>query len=148
MSDLQCAARLFVACPVDGDDGDLLASTLESARIAAVWSSPLTRPTAEGAAVHLGAPVVVREELAEPDPGAGADPVAVRGLLEEVADSYRGESVLLLTREDVVRRVIPLLAVNLGIERARTAPLPPGGIVELDGDADGWIARSWAGEPL
>lgn len=154
MSDLQCAARLFIACSADGRGQALdLAETLAAQRIARIWTSPLVRAreTAEIAAARLGVEVVVRHELADEGPAdqETADLVdRVRGVLEEAADLHRGESVLVVSHGAVIDRVVPSLAVNLRAGHGLAAPMPPGGVVELDGDADGWVARSWAGEAL
>lgn len=44
-------------------------------------------------------------------------------VLGEIADTHRGESV-------------------------RDHAMPHTGVVDLEADADGWVARSWAGSPL
>jgi probable phosphoglycerate mutase len=44
--------------------------------------------------------------------------------------------------------VLPLLARNLAPDHTRDLPLPNCGVVALEADADGWVARSWAGRPL
>ncbi len=91
MSDLQCAARLYVArhgearyesAQITDDGGSLsavgrqqareLAERLRGERIVRVWSSPLSRAvqTAEIVAAVLGVEVVVREGLREYSVGA------------------------------------------------------------------------------
>lgn len=202
MSDLQCAARLFVArhgeaeyeSPLLSDCGGSLttagraqsrevAESLAGQRIARVWTSPMARAvqTAEIAAAQLGVDVVVREGLREfgvgdhagttgdPDPFAdtfaawvrgdldvrvpGAESARevvdrVRAVLEEVADSHRGESVLVVSHGGAICCAVPHLAANLRSNHALDAPLANCGLIELDGDADGWVARSWAGQAL
>lgn len=44
-------------------------------------------------------------------------------LTRQIADTHRGESV-------------------------RDHAMPHTGVVDLEADADGWVARSWAGSPL
>lgn len=202
MSDLQCAARLFVArhgeaeyeSPLLGDFGGSLtaagrrqarelAESLAGERIARIWTSPMARAvqTAEIVAARLGVDVVVREGLREfgvgdhagatgdPDPFAdtfaawvggdldarvaGAESARevvdrVRAVLEEAADAHRGESVLVVSHGGAICCAVPHLAINLRSHHALEAPLLNCGLVELDGDADGWVARSWAGEPV
>lgn len=202
MSDLQCAARVFVARHGESDDESpllsdaggwltphgrdqsrALADLLAGERIARVWTSDLSRAvqTGEIAAGRLGVDVVVRAGLREigvgdaagttgdPDPFAdvfaawvsgdltarvpgaesGAEVVArVSSVLEEVADAHRGESVLVVTHGGAIRAAVPALAGNLDPARARGLPLPGCGVVALEGDADGWVVRSWAGTPL
>lgn len=40
------------------------------------------------------------------------------------------------------------LARNLTRSHSRDVPMPNGGVVAVEADADGWVARSWAGQPL
>ena len=200
MSDLQCAARLFIArhaeaeyeSPLLGDLGGSLTSrgraqardlgdSLVGERIARIWSSPMARAvqTAEIAAARLGVEVVVREGLREFGVGdlAGAsgdpDPLAatfaawvagdlgsripgaesgqelvdrVRAVLEEVSDLHRGESVLVISHGGAIRCAVPHLVGNLHGRLAPEAPLGNCELVHVDGDADGWVARCWAGK--
>lgn len=202
MSDLQCAARVFVArhgesdqeSPLLSDAGGwltprgreqsrALADLLAGERIARVWTSDMSRAvqTGEIVAAGLGVDVVVRAGLREigvgdaagttgdPDPftdvftawasgdlaaripGAesGAEVVErMSSVLEEVADVHRGESVLVVSHGGAVRAALSALARNLDPARARELPLPDCGVVALEGDADGWVVRSWAGTPL
>ena len=71
-----------------------------------------------------------------------------RAVLEEVADDHRGESVLVISHGGVMCMALSALARNLAMSHSRDLPLPNGGVVALEADADGWVARSWAGEPL
>ena len=71
-----------------------------------------------------------------------------RAVLDEVADAHRGESVLVVSHGGVMCLVLPLLARNLAPDHTRALPLPSCGVVALEADADGWVARSWAGRPL
>ena len=48
----------------------------------------------------------------------------------------------------VMCMALPLLALNLEMGHARDLPMPHCGVVALEGQADGWVARSWAGSPL
>ena len=202
MSDLQCAARLFIArhgeaeyeSPLLSDHGGSLtaagraqarqlADALAGQRLARVWTSSMARAvqTAEIVAGRLGVDVVVREGLREfgvgdhagttgdPDPftetfaawaGGDLEPRvagAERGkevverfcaVLQEVADIHRGESVLVVSHGGAICCAVQHLAVNLRSDHALDAPLASCGLIELDGDADGWVARSWAGTPL
>jgi probable phosphoglycerate mutase len=69
-------------------------------------------------------------------------------VLEEVADAHRGESVLVVSHGGVMSMVLPLLARNLAPDHTRGLLLPNCGVVALEADADGWVARSWAGRPV
>lgn len=171
MSDLQCAARVFLArhgesgqeSPLLSDAGGwltprgreqsrALADLLAGERIARVWTSDLARAvqTGEIAAAGLGVDVVVRAGLREIGVGDADAEVVERigSVLEEVADVHRGESMLVVSHVGAIRAAVPALARNLDPVRARELPLPDCGVVALEGDADGWVVRSWAGTPL
>jgi probable phosphoglycerate mutase len=84
-------------------------------------------------------------------PGAesGAEVVArVGGVLEEVADTHRGEAVLVISHGGAICTTVPSLAANLSASHGWDRPLANCDVVALEADADGWVARSWAGEPL
>ncbi len=202
MTDLQCAARVFVARHGEADyesallgdfGGSLssrgreqaraLAQSLAGERIARVWCSPMARAvqTAEIAAGVLGVDVVVREGLREfsvgdhagqggdPDPfqptfqawlsgrldarvaggESGAELIGrVQDVLSEVADAHRGESVLMISHGGAICAAVPWVATNLSSGRTRVLPLGNCDVVALEADADGWVARSWAGSPV
>ena len=202
MTDLQCAARLFVArhgeaayesdllsdaggwlTPVGRDQARELAGSMAGERIARVWTSDLARAvqTGEIVAARLGVDVVVRQGLREfgvghaagtdgdPDPfaetfaawldgdlaaripGAESGTEVVRryaAVLDEIADSHRGESVLVISHGGVMCMALSALAHNLALSHSRDLPLPNCGVVAVEADADGWVARSWAGRPL
>ena len=69
-------------------------------------------------------------------------------VLDEMADDHRGEAVLVVSHGGVMCMALPLLALNLEMGHARDIPMPHCGVVALEGQADGWVARSWAGSPL
>jgi len=69
-------------------------------------------------------------------------------VLDEMADDHRGEAVLVVSHGGVMSMALPLLALNLEMGHARELPMPNCGVVALEGQADGWVARSWAGSPL
>jgi probable phosphoglycerate mutase len=202
MSDLQCAARIFVArhgeadyeSPLLSDAGGwltrrgreqsrALGESLTGERIARVWTSDMARAvqTGEIVAGRLGTDVVVRGGLREfgvgdaagttgdPDPfaatfaawlegdlaaripgGESGREVAERyeAVLDEIADSHRGESVLVVSHGGVMCLALSVLARNLAPDHARELPMPNCGVVALEADADGWVARSWAGLDL
>jgi probable phosphoglycerate mutase len=202
VTDLQCAARLFVArhgealyeSELLSDSGGWLsregreqsrrlADRLAGERVAAVWSSPMARAvqTAELAAGVLGVDVVVREGLREfgvgdargttgdPDPfvetfsawlsgdlaaripgGESGTDVVERyaAVLDEIADDHRGESVLVVSHGGVMCTALPALARNLAPSHSRDRALGNCDVVALEADADGWVARSWAGSVL
>ena len=202
MSDLQCAARVFVArhgeavyesellsdaggwlSPLGRDQARELADRVAPERISRVWTSDMARAvqTGEIVAAALGADVVVRTGLREfgvgdaagttgdPDPfaetfaawldgdltaripgGESGEDVVERytTVLDEIADAHRGESVLVVSHGGVMCMALSAVARNLALDHSRDLPMPNCGVVALEGDADGWVARSWAGRPL
>ena len=202
MSDLQCAARVFVArhgeavyesellsdaggwlSPLGRDQARALAERVAPERISRVWTSDMARAvqTGEIVAAALGADVVVRTGLREfgvgdaagttgdPDPfaetfaawldgdltaripgGESGEDVVERytTVLDEIADAHRGESVLVVSHGGVMCMALSAVARNLALDHSRDLPMPNCGVVALEGDADGWVARSWAGRPL
>jgi probable phosphoglycerate mutase len=202
VTDLQCAARVYVArhgeavyesellsdaggwlSPLGREQARTLAERLAPERIARVWTSDMARAvqTGEIVAGALGTDVVVRTGLREfgvghaagttgdPDPfaetfaawldgdltaripgGESGEEVTARygAVLEEIADAHRGEAVLVISHGGVMCMALSALAGNLALNHSRDRPLPNGGVVALEGDADGWVARSWAGQPL
>jgi probable phosphoglycerate mutase len=199
MTDLQCAARVFVArhgeavyesellsdaggwlSPLGREQARLLAEAMAGERVARVWTSDMARAvqTGEIVAGALGVDVVVRTGLREfgvgdaagtngvPDPFAATfaawlagdlaaripgaesgDEVVERygAVLEEIADEHRGESVLVVSHGGVMCMALSALARNLALSHSRDLPMPSCGVVALEADADGWVARSWAG---
>jgi probable phosphoglycerate mutase len=202
VSDLQCAARVFVArhgeavyesellsdaggwlSPLGRDQARALAERLAPERISRVWTSDMARAvqTGEIVAAALGADVVVRTGLREfgvghaagttgdPDPfaetfaawldgdltaripgGESGEDVVRRytAVLEEIADAHRGESVLVVSHGGVMCMALSAVSRNLALSHSRDVPMPNCGVVALEGDADGWVARSWADQPL
>ena len=69
-------------------------------------------------------------------------------VLSEVADAHRGESVLVVSHGGAICMALPVLARNLDRAHGHGLPLPNCAVVALEADADGWVARSWNGEPL
>jgi probable phosphoglycerate mutase len=69
-------------------------------------------------------------------------------VLEEIADNHRGESVLVVSHGGVMCMALSALSRNLDPSHARDLPMPHCGIVAVDADTDGWVARSWAGQPV
>jgi probable phosphoglycerate mutase len=69
-------------------------------------------------------------------------------VLEEIADQHRGESVLVVSHGGVMCLALSAVARNLTVSHSRDIPMPNCGVVALEGDDDGWVARSWAGTTL
>lgn len=86
MSDLQCPARLLFL-PLAGIEQHALIDALRQERVSAVWAA--TR--AEGAEVagQLGVGVQVDARA--------SDPEQLAALIEDIADTTRGETTLLLS---------------------------------------------------
>ena len=202
MTDLQCAARVFVArhgeadyesellsdaggwlTTLGRDQARVLAESMAGERVARVWTSDMARAvqTGEIVAARLGVDVMVRTGLREfgvghaagtngdPDPFAetfaawlegnlaaripgaesGAEVVErYEAVLDEIADTHRGESVLVISHGGVMCMALSALARNLALSHGRDLPMPNCGVVALEADADGWVARSWAGSPI
>lgn len=70
----------------------------------------------------------------------------MRGVLDEAADRFRGEAVLVISHGGAIRTAIPNIASNVERRFPQSRPLANGDVIELAADADGWLARSWAGE--
>ncbi len=173
MTDLQCAARVFVArhgeatyesellsdaggwlSPLGRDQARELAESMAGERIARVWTSDMARAvqTGEIVAARLGVDVIVRTGLREfgvghaagttgdPDPFAetfaawldgdltaripgaesGSDVVGrYEAVLDEIADTHRGEAVLVISHGGVMCMV----AVR-ACSQPRPQPLP------------------------
>jgi broad specificity phosphatase PhoE len=68
--------------------------------------------------------------------------------LETLADSFRGETVLVVTHGGTMGLVLPRLAVNVPIDYSLGRSMPHCGTCELSADADGWVLHTWAGEPV
>jgi probable phosphoglycerate mutase len=82
--------------------------------------------------------------------GESGDEVVQRyaGVLEEIADEHRGESVLVVSHGGAMCMALSALARNLALSHSRDLPMPHCGVVALEADDDGWVARSWAGTAL
>ncbi len=89
--------------------------------------------------------------LDTPVPGgeSGSEVVArMRGVLDEAADRFRGEAVLVISHGGAICTAIPNPARNLDRRHPLGHPLANCDVVELAADSDGWVVRSWAGEEL
>lgn len=79
----------------------------------------------------------------------GAEVAArVDRVLGEAADTHRGEAFLVISHGGAICAAVPQLARNLDPGFPAGAPLPSCAVVELEGDADGWVARRWAGRTV
>ena len=68
-----------------------------------------------------------------------------REALDEIADTHRGETVLVFTHGGVMSLAIPRLAVNVRNDLATQRFLPNCVPAEVEVDADGWRLVSWPG---
>lgn len=90
-------------------------------------------------------------DLAARIPGAESGEEVVEryaAVLAEIADEHRGEAALVVGHGGAMCLALSALARNLAMSHSRDLPLPPCGVVALAADADGWVARSWAGTRL
>ncbi|MEP7193966.1 MAG: histidine phosphatase family protein [Actinomycetota bacterium] len=88
-------------------------------------------------------------DLAATLPGADDDHAVVRRFrqaIEEIADTHRGETVLVFTHGDVMSLALPQLALNVRNDFAAQRFLPNCVAVEVEVDADGWRIVSWPSE--
>lgn len=63
--------------------------------------------------------------------------------LEEIADTHRGETVLVFTHAGVTSLAIPRLSVNARDDFAAQRLLPNCAAIAVEVDADGWRIVSW-----
>ena len=83
---------------------------------------------------------------AYPSGESGADLVARFGAaLEQVADSYRGETVVVISHGGVMSVAIPRLAGRGTPELLAARWMPHCAIARVDVDADGWALQYWPG---
>lgn len=68
------------------------------------------------------------------------------GVLEEVADLHRGETVLLVTHGGLLALGLTALSANLKPAWVSQHRLDNADLVEMAYDADGWVCTSWAGD--
>jgi probable phosphoglycerate mutase len=65
--------------------------------------------------------------------------------LEDIADTHRGETVLVFTHSGVMSLVIPMFSVNVRNDLAAQRFLPNCAVAEVEVDADGWRVVRWPG---
>ncbi|WP_022919195.1 histidine phosphatase family protein [Ruania albidiflava] len=90
----------------------------------------------------------VAGDLAASFPGgeSGRELVArFRAAIEDVADSYRGETVLVVSHGGVMSVAIPRLTGRATPELLAAHWVPHCGTARVDVDADGWLLHSWPG---
>jgi hypothetical protein len=152
MSDLQCAATFVFVVPDGEDQMASLAASLHERRCSAVYAgeSPGLERAGWALAEPLGLTVTPDSRLHEKvEEEQDADAVArVCGLLGEIADGYRGETVAVVGPAALLQRALPTLAVNVPALYGERQPLRPGEAAELLVDADGWVLRHWNGRRL
>ena len=141
MSDVHCPARLIVTAPGRLQAREL-AQGLTGERVAGVVSSDLsgTVQTAEIAAGVLGLPVEVHGGLHDPTAGETDDDAAARVLavLDDVADRFRGETVLVVSHPGAIRATVGRLGLGSPPELADARDAPGLSTYVLERDADGW----------
>lgn len=84
-----------------------------------------------------------------PDAETGADVLErVSAELMSMADQYRGETVLVVSHGGSMRLTLPYLATNVSADFGMGKAIDDCGTCELVVDADGWLMRTWNGQPL
>lgn len=72
----------------------------------------------------------------------------LRSVVEEAADRFRGEAVLLVSHGGIIELGLSHLARNVSAAFVDRHPLDNGEVVEVEVDSSGWVCTSWAGEPV
>lgn len=124
MADLQCAVRVLLVCP------GAPAGALADQRVARVWSGsgPGETQAAERLAEQLGVTAVAGDGLES----------RFAAELEEIADTHRGETVVVvLPRDRLEESLAQLVAVPADGQAGREADA--GRPLVLLGDSDGWV---------
>ena len=68
----------------------------------------------------------------------------VEGVLQEIADEHRGETVLVVSHGGAILATLPQLA-GLPRQRGLGVTLPNCGVIGLAADSDGWQVTRWDG---
>ena len=58
---------------------------------------------------------------------------------------HRGETVVVVASGDVLSRGLPPMCAALSARWVDERPLASCTVVEVAGDADGWVCHSWSG---
>lgn len=69
-------------------------------------------------------------------------------VVEDAADRFRGEAVLMVTHGGIIELGLTHLCRNVTASFVDGHPLDNGDVVELEVDSSGWVCTSWAGEPM
>jgi len=165
VSDLQCPATFLFACHGEAEDavdavdsGDAVAGAqsdhgsrltdkgraqvrhlveqVRSRRIAAVYSSTMHQAiqSAELASSELGTPCIAADGLQE---------LSFEEAIEDIADTRRGETVLVFTHGAVMSLAVARLSSNVRNDVAAPRSSPGCVVAEVQVDADGWRLVSW-----
>lgn len=84
-------------------------------------------------------------------PGAEPGADVIRRLqteLDEIADQFRGETVLVVSHGGAMSLTLPRLARNVGDDYSAGRGVDNCGVCEVSVDADGWVLRTWNGAPI
>jgi 2,3-bisphosphoglycerate-dependent phosphoglycerate mutase len=68
--------------------------------------------------------------------------------LEAIVDLHRGETVLVVSHGGAIRVAVPQLALNVPDGYGTAHEVDHCAVIEVDADNDGWVLRSWAGQPV
>lgn len=69
-------------------------------------------------------------------------------IVDEIADQYRGETVVLVTHGGITTLGLVALCRNLSLEATDQRPLENGETAEIEVDSSGWTCLRWADVPL
>lgn len=84
-------------------------------------------------------------------PGGETGAEIVRRVKDELAtivDLHRGETVLVVSHTGAIQMALPQLCSNVASDYCAGRTLSSCDVVEIAADGDGWVLRSWAGQPV
>lgn len=146
---LHCPATLLVASPGDEHAVRSLLQSVRGENLAEVISSSdaAARALAEASATDLDLPSGVVSGLEEIAAGEGEQAVLVRyrDALEELSDTHRGQTVLVISHPEVMSLALLALADTVPAGARTASILPPAVPARVEVDGDGVRILSWPG---
>lgn len=140
MGDLQCPATIIVTSATDATAAQL-ADELSGRRIAMVFAAPAgaQHQSATDIAKACGCGVRTTEDLTPSGSDAPADDVVGRWaeLVDEIADQFRGETVLVVSDARTATLAVPRLTENFSEPPFADLSATSKVFCELESDADG-----------
>lgn len=158
---LQCPTTFLILAPEEASQPGQVARALKPERVALVASSGSGALLEWGSvcAEQLGVPTrraggLGTVEAGEGDGAAAGTPpdttdriAGFTEVLADIADEFRGETVLVVTEAELIRTAVPVLAANLHADHADTHRLDLSSPVRVEAGDDGWWCRAWPQAP-